>query len=193
MRIVLASSSRYRRGLLERLGLSFDVMAPNVDETQRPGEAPRDLVLRLAHAKADAAVTPGTRCIVIASDQVCEAGGRILGKPGTQEQAVATLASLSGRIVTFLTSLVVVNCSSGARHDYVDETYVHFRDIDLTEIRQYVDSELPLDCAGAIKSEGRGVLLFREVANKDPSALIGLPLIELGKMLRAEGVPLFRS
>ena len=193
MRIVLASSSRYRRGLLERLGLSFDVMAPNVDETRRPGEAPRDLVLRLAHAKANTAVTPGTRCIVIASDQVCVAGERILGKPATQEQAVATLASLSGRIVTFLTSLVVVNCSSGARHDYVDETYVHFRDVDLTEIRQYVASELPLDCAGAIKSEGRGVLLFREVANKDPSALIGLPLIELGNMLRAEGVPLFRS
>ena len=110
-----------------------------------------------------------------------------------RRKAVATLASLSGRIVTFLTSLVVVNCSSGARHDHVDETCVHFRDIDLTEIRQYVAAELPLDCAGAIKSEGRGVLLFREVANKDPSALIGLPLIELGKMLRAEGVPLFPS
>ena len=188
MQIVLASSSRYRRQLLERFGIPFDVARPDVDETPKPGEAARDLVTRLADAKARAAGAHRPGCIVIASDQVAVEGERILGKPGTEERAVALLASLSGRTVTFLTSLLVWNTDTGTRHQHVDETHVRFRHLDAPEIEHYVASERPLDCAGAIKSEGRGILLLRELATRDPNALVGLPLIELGRMLRAEGV-----
>ena len=193
MQIVLASSSRYRRELLERLDVAFDVARPDVDETPRPGEDARNLVSRLADAKADAVAEGRRGCIVIASDQVALEGARILGKPGTEERAIALLASLSERTVTFLTSLLVLNTDTGRRHRHLDETRVHFRRLQLDEIERYVAVERPLDCAGAIKSEGRGILLFRELATRDPTALIGLPLIELGRMLRAEGVTFFES
>ena len=193
MQIVLASSSPYRRQLLERLGVAFDVSSPNVDETPGPAEDVRDLVLRLADAKADAVAKGRTGSIVIASDQVALEGGRTLGKPHTEERAIALLASVSGSSVTFLTSLLVLNTDTGARRRHVDETRVHFRRLGTEEIARYVAAERPLDCAGAIKSEGRGVLLFRGIETRDPSALIGLPLIELGNMLRGEGVDFFRS
>lgn len=192
MRIVLASSSPYRRQLLERLGIPFDVASPNVDETPGAGEVPRDLVLRLANAKADAVAEGRPHTIVIASDQVAVDGDRTLGKPGTHERAVALLASLSGRTVTFLTSLLVLNTQTGNRQGHIDETHVHFRDLTEQEIERYVTSERPLDCAGGIKSEGQGILLCRELTTRDPTALIGLPLIELGRMLRAESVAFFR-
>ncbi len=188
MQIVLASSSPYRRELLERCGIPFDVARPDVDETPAPAEGPRDLVTRLADAKARAVGRGRSGCIVIASDQVAVEGARILGKPGTEERAVTLLASLSGRTVTFLTSLLVWNTDTGKRHEHVDETLVRFRQLDGPEIEHYVASERPLDCAGAIKSEGRGILLLRELSTRDPNALVGLPLIELGRMLRAEGV-----
>lgn len=193
MRIVLASSSPYRRQLLERLGIPFEVASPNVDETPGPAEAPRDLVLRLANAKADAVAAGRHPSIVVASDQVAVEGARTLGKPGTHERAVALLASLSGRTVSFLTSLLVLNTQTGNRQGYVDETRVHFRDLATEEIERYVASEQPLDCAGGIKSEGQGILLCRELVTRDPTALIGLPLIELGRMLRTEGVAFFRN
>ncbi len=193
MRIVLASSSPYRRQLLERLGVAFDVASPNVDETPGPAEDPRDLVLRLAHAKAEAAAAGRAGSVVIASDQVAVEGGRTLGKPHTEERAITLLASVSGSSVTFLTSLLVLNTDTGTRHRHVDETRVHFRRLGTEEIARYVAAERPLDCAGAIKSEGRGVLLLRGIETRDPSALIGLPLIELGNMLRSEGVDFFRS
>ena len=186
--LVLASSSKYRRELLERLGLPFEAVVPGIDETPEPGEAPQHLTLRLALAKAQAVAERRRGCIVIASDQVASQGGRILGKPGTEANAVAMLESLSGRSVTFWTSLVVANAGGGPAHRHVDETRVFFRRLATEEIRHYVALERPLDCAGAIKSEGRGVLLFERMETEDPTALIGLPLIRLGAMLRAEGV-----
>ncbi|MDE0451149.1 MAG: Maf family protein [Gammaproteobacteria bacterium] len=187
MKIVLASSSRYRKELLDRLGFPFETVAPRVDETPRAGEPPEDLVLRLARAKAASGVRQSGPALVIASDQVAATSGRILGKPGTREKAIANLMSIAGANVTFMTSLVVVN-PRGAAHEHVDSTRVRLRDFSLDEVRRYVDLEQPLDCAGAIKSEGRGVLLLDAVETEDPTALIGLPLIRLGAMLRAEGI-----
>lgn len=188
VQLILASSSKYRRELLGRFGLPFEAVAPGVDETPEPGEAARQLALRLAAAKADAVARQRPGCIVIASDQVASQGGRIIGKPGTEANAVAMLEALSGQMVTFSTSLVVSNPAAGRTHRHVDETRVFFRRLETAEIRRYVALERPLDCAGAIKSEGRGVLLFERVETEDPTALIGLPLIRLGAMLRAEGV-----
>ena len=189
MKTVLASSSRYRKELLDRLGFPFETMAPEVDETPRPGEFPQDLVLRLAKAKAASAARRSGPAIVIASDQVAAAGERTLGKPGTQEDAIADLMSMAGTTVTFFTSLIVVN-TRGAMHQHVDRTYVRLRKLSLDEVRRYVELEQPLDCAGAIKSEGRGILLLDKIETEDPTALIGLPLIRLGAMLRAEGIHL---
>lgn len=188
MRLVLASSSKYRRLLLQRLGVPFEAVAPDIDEAPHPGEDAASLTMRLAAAKAQAVAgrRPGT--IVVASDQVAAEGGRILGKPGDEAGAVAMLESVSGRCVAFLTSLVVTGAKGGPAHRHVDETRVFFRRLGKEEIRRYVALERPLDCAGAIKSEGRGVLLFERVETQDPTALIGLPLIRLGAMLRAEGV-----
>lgn len=189
MKIVLASSSRYRKELLDRLGFPFETIAPEVDETPLPGERPYDLVLRLAKAKAASAAKGSGPAIVIASDQVATAGDRMLGKPGTREKAIANLMSMAGTTVTFVTSLVVVN-ARGVMQQHVDSTQVRLRDFSIDEVRRYVDSEQPLDCAGTIKSEGRGVLLMDSIETEDPTALIGLPLIRLGAMLRAEGVHL---
>ena len=189
LKIVLASSSRYRRELLGRLGIAFETIAPGVDETPRPGESPEGLVLRLARAKAASGARQGGPAIVIASDQVATSGERTLGKPGTVEDAIANLMSMAGTTVTFMTSLVVVN-TRGATHEHVDNTRVRMRKFSIDEVRRYVELERPLDCAGAIKSEGRGVLLLDAIETEDPTALIGLPLIRLGAMLRAEGIGL---
>lgn len=189
MKIVLASSSRYRKELLGRLGFPFETIAPEVDETPLAGERPYDLVLRLAKAKAASAGQASGPAIVIASDQVAATGERMLGKPGTPEKAIANLMSMAGTTVTFMTSLVVVNARGGMQQ-HVDRTRVRLRHFSIDEVRRYVDSEQPLDCAGAIKSEGRGVLLMDSIETKDPTALIGLPLIQLGAMLRKEGVHL---
>lgn len=189
MKIVLASSSRYRKALLGRLGIPFETVAPGVDETPRPGESPEHLVLRLARAKAASGARLCGPAVVIASDQVASAGERTLGKPATAEDAVASLMSMAGTTVTFMTSLVVVN-ARGATHEHMDTTRVRMRDFSIDEVRRYVELERPLDCAGAIKSEGRGVLLLDRVETNDPTALIGLPLIRLGAMLRAEGIGL---
>lgn len=187
MKIVLASSSRYRKELLGRLGFPFETIAPDVDETPLPGERPYDLVLRLAKAKAASAARDSGPAVVIASDQVATTGDRILGKPGTREKAIANLMSMAGTTVTFMTSLVVVNARGGTQQ-HVDRTRVRLRDFSIDEVRRYVDSEQPLDCAGAIKSEGQGVLLMDSIETEDPTALIGLPLIRLGAMLRTEGM-----
>lgn len=187
MKIVLASSSRYRKELLGRLGVPFETIAPDVDETPLPGERPYDLVLRLAKAKAASAARGSGPAVVIASDQVATTGDSILGKPGTREKAIANLMSMAGTTVTFMTSLVVVNARGGMQQ-HVDRTRVRLRDFSIDEVRRYVDLEQPLDCAGAIKSEGQGVLLMDSIETEDPTALIGLPLIRLGAMLRTEGV-----
>jgi len=193
MQIVLASSSRHRQALLKRLGLPFEAHSPDVDETPLPGEGAHDLVLRLAHAKAEAVVPRHPHGIVIASDQAAVAGTRILGKPGNTAAAVAMLADLSGQVVNFLTSLVVVGPGGDARQEHVDQTRVHFRTLDNAEIQRYVALEQPLDCAGAFKSETAGILLFERIEAMDPTALVGLPLIKLGRMLRAAGVEFFHA
>jgi septum formation protein len=189
-RLILASSSRYRRALLERLGLNFATTSPDVDETPRPGEAAEPLVSRLSRAKATAvAETVSEPALVIGSDQVAVLDGRILGKPGTEARARAQLAELSGRQVRFLTGLCLLTAPAGTAEEAVVVTEVQFRRLDSAEIDDYVARERPLDCAGAFKSEALGIALFEAIRADDPTALVGLPLIALCGMLRRAGMP----
>lgn len=188
-RLVLASTSRYRRELLARLGFAFDAVAPGVDETPREGEPPSALVERLAREKAAAVARGVPDACVIGSDQLAEFDGRVLGKPGTPERAVEQLASMSGRSVAFLTAVCVAR---GERPIglHVDRTVVRFRALSTMEIERYVAAETPLDCAGSFKSEGRGIALFEAIETSDPTALIGLPLIATARLLRDAGFAL---
>jgi len=187
--LVLASTSRYRRELLSRLGLAFDCVAPGVDETPLPDEAPLDLVTRLARAKAAAVAQGRPDAGVIGSDQLAEFDGRVLGKPGTAARATAQLAAMAGREVSFLTAVCVMR---GERELglHVDRTVVRFRGLTGAEIDRYVDAEQPLDCAGSFKSEGLGITLFDAIQTQDPTALIGLPLIATARLLRTAGFAL---
>ena len=189
-RLVLGSTSRYRAELLRRLAADFEQSAPGTDETPLPGELPAPRALRLAIAKADAASNGWFNALVIGSDQVAELDGRILDKPGTTECARAQLAASSGRDVSFHTALCLLDTRDGRRHTHVDHTRVRFRELTATEIARYVEREQPLDCAGSFKCDGLGISLFESIDNRDPSALIGLPLIALARMLRAAGVAL---
>ncbi len=188
MHLILASSSRYRASLLERLGLHFAAEAPDVDETAAPGESPVALVERLSLEKARAVAARHEQALVIGSDQLASLDGEILGKPGTEERAIEQLSALSGRTVTFLTGLALVNAASGASACLHVPTPVRFRKLTEAMIVDYVRREQPLDCAGAFKSEGLGIALFESIGGDDPSALIGLPLISLCSLLAAEGV-----
>jgi len=189
-RLVLASTSRYRRELLERLRLAFDVARPEVDETALPGEAPRDLAIRLAEAKARAvAGQHHGDAWALGSDQVAEVEGRALGKPGGRAAAIAQLRSMSGRTVRFHTALCLVH-GDGRTHADIDLTEVRFRALADAEIERYVDAEQPFDCAGSFKSEGFGIALFERIDNRDPTALIGLPLIATCGLLRKAGFEL---
>ena len=189
-RLVLASTSRYRRELLERLRLSFDVARPDVDETASPGESPRDLAIRLAQAKACAVATQlADDAWALGSDQVAEVEGRALGKPGGRAAAIAQLDSMSGRIVRFHTALCLAHADGRTFAD-IDLTEVHFRALTDAEIERYVDAEQPFDCAGSFKSEGLGIALFERIDNRDPSALVGLPLITTCMLLRKAGFAL---
>ena len=189
-RLVLASTSRYRRELLERLRLSFDVARPDVDETASPGESPRDLAIRLAQAKACAVATQlADDAWALGSDQVAEVEGRALGKPGGRAAAIAQLDSMSGRIVRFHTALCLAH-ADGRTFAEIDLTEVHFRALTDAEIERYVDAEQPFDCAGSFKSEGLGIALFERIDNRDPSALVGLPLIATCMLLRKAGFAL---
>ena len=189
-RLVLASTSRYRRELLERLRLSFDVARPDVDETASPGESPRNLAIRLAQAKACAVATQlADDAWALGSDQVAEVEGRALGKPGGRAAAIAQLDSMSGRIVRFHTALCLAHADGRTGAD-IDLTEVHFRALTDAEIERYVDAEQPFDCAGSFKSEGLGIALFERIDNRDPSALVGLPLIATCMLLRKAGFAL---
>lgn len=189
-RLVLASTSRYRRELLERLRLSFDVARPDVDETASPGESPRNLAIRLAQAKACAVATQlADDAWALGSDQVAEVEGRALGKPGGRAAAIAQLDSMSGRIVRFHTALCLAHADGRTFAD-IDLTEVHFRALTDAEIERYVDAEQPFDCAGSFKSEGLGIALFDRIDNRDPSALVGLPLIATCMLLRKAGFAL---
>lgn len=189
-RIVLGSTSRYRAELLRRLLADFEQVAPGTDETARPGEAPMDRALRLAIAKAEAAAHGFHGELVIGSDQVAELDGLILDKPGSAERAHAQLAASSGREVHFHTALCLLDTRNGRQHHHVDHTRVRFRTLGMAEIARYVEREQPLDCAGSFKCEGLGISLFESIDNSDPSALIGLPLIALARLLRDCGIEL---
>jgi len=185
-RLILASTSIYRRELLARLGLPFDTQRPGTDETAHPGEAPEALARRLARAKAVDVAARHPGAWVIGSDQVAQCGGRALGKPGGHEAATAQLASMSGQAVTFHTGLCLVR-DGDPPLEAMDCTIVRFRDLAPDEIERYLRAEQPYDCAGSFKSEGLGISLFDAIENRDPTALIGLPLIATARLLREAG------
>ena len=188
-RLVLASTSRYRAELLARLRLPFDSARPEVDEAPRPGEPPATLALRLAAAKAGAIAALHADAVVIGSDQVASCDGRTLGKPGTREAAIAQLLAMSGREAAFLTAVAVTG-PGGGLVTALDTTTVRFRPLSDDEIARYVDAERPLDCAGSFKCEGLGIALFEAIESRDPTALVGLPLIATARLLRGAGFAL---
>jgi septum formation protein len=185
-RLILGSTSRYRRELLDRLRLPFEVATPAVDETPGEDEPPSSLVSRLALAKAGAVASEHPGAWVIGSDQVAVLDDRPLGKPGGHEQALAQLRAMSGRSVEFLTA-VCVAIADGRHFQAVDITTVRFRELGTDEIERYLVAESPYDCAGSFKSEGLGIALFESVISRDPTALIGLPLIATAGLLRQAG------
>ena len=185
--LVLGSTSRYRRELLGRLGLAFEVEAPRVDETPRPGEAPAALAQRLALAKAREVALRRPEAVVNGSDQVADLDGEPLGKPGTHERACAQLRRMSGRAVVFHTALAVVCHASGFEQQDLAPVQVRFRTLTDGEIDRYLRAEQPYDCAGSAKSEGLGIALLDAITSDDPTALVGLPLIRTARLLRAAG------
>lgn len=188
-RLVLGSTSRYRRELLERLRLPFDVARPDTDETPEPGETPESLARRLARAKAADVAARHPQAWVIGSDQVAEFDGRPLGKPGTHEAATTQLQAMSGRPVRFLTGLCLMR-KDGEILEALDCTVVRFRLLGADEIERYLAAEEPYDCAGSFKSEGLGITLFDAIETSDPTALIGLPLMATARLLREAGFAL---
>jgi septum formation protein len=187
-RLVLASTSPYRRELLARLRLPFDVVRPEVDETPAPGEPPATLALRLARAKAAAVAAAHPDAWVIGSDQVADLDGVPLGKSGGRAAAIDQLTAMSNRAVVFRTAVSVRR--GDATHDALDATRVRFRPLAREEIERYVDAEQPFDCAGSFKSEGLGIALFDAIETHDPTALIGLPMIATARLLRLAGFAL---
>jgi septum formation protein len=188
--VVLGSTSVYRRELMARLRIPFDVAAPDVDETPQPGEKPQALAGRLALAKARAVAARYPQAAVIGSDQVADLDGEPLGKPGTHARAVQQLQRMRGRIVVFQTAVAVVCLDSGFEQWDIAPVRVRFRDLSDDEIEAYLRAETPYDCAGSAKSEGLGITLLESIDNDDPTALVGLPLIRTCQMLRAAGVRL---
>lgn len=188
VRLILASTSRYRRELLERLRLPFEVLAPAVDETALPGESPRALAERLALAKAQAVAALNTAAVVIGSDQVAELDGQAIGKPLTHERAVAQLTAMSGRQVVFHTAVAVVCRDRGFARGLLAPVAVTFRELSEGEIEAYLRTEQPYECAGSAKSEGLGIALLAAIDSDDPTALIGLPLIRTCTLLREVGL-----
>jgi len=186
--LLLASSSAYRRELLSRLRLPFTCASPDIDETRLPDETPQALVLRLAEQKARALAERYPHHLIIGSDQVAVLGNEVLGKPHDFARAHRQLSNASGKSVTFLTGLALLNSESGiCQVDHVPFT-VHFRELDAERITRYLEAEQPYDCAGSFKAEGLGVSLFRATEGSDATSLIGLPLIRLVDMLLKEGV-----
>lgn len=184
--LILASTSRYRRELLKKLEVPFKCVAPDVDELPLPGESPRQLVLRLAQAKAQDLAAAYPEHLIIGSDQVCVLDGQITGKPHTEENARRQLRAASGRVVTFYTGLALYNSASGHLQTECEPFDVHFRHLTDGEITRYIQKEQPLNCAGSFMSEGLGITLFERLDGRDPNTLVGLPLIALCKMLRHE-------
>lgn len=185
--LILASTSRYRRELLSRLGLPFDTHSPEVDERERSGESPAQTAARLAVAKAEAVAQRYPRSVVIGSDQIAEVNGVRLNKPGTHEVAVEQLRQMSGKTVYFHTALAVMRLDEARTLQEVVPTRVRMRVLEDAEIERYLRIEQPYDCAGSAKSEGLGISLMESMQTDDPTALIGLPLIRLCALLREFG------
>lgn len=185
--LILASTSRYRRELLSRLGLPFDTHSPEVDERERSGESPAQTAARLAVAKAEAVAQRYPRSVVIGSDQIAEVNGVRLNKPGTHEVAVEQLRQMSGKTVYFHTALAVMRLDEARTLQEVVPTRVRMRALEDAEIERYLRIEQPYDCAGSAKSEGLGISLMESMQTDDPTALIGLPLIRLCALLREFG------
>jgi septum formation protein len=185
----LASSSRYRRELLGRLGHPFEWRAPDIDETPLLGESPKALASRLALAKAKTLAHDEPRALIIGSDQVCALGDDCLGKPASLAAQAEMLARLSGRRVTFFTAVAVVGIEAGLWQQHVDETHCEFRRVSRAEIAAYVAAEPATDCAGGFKCEGLGISLLERMHSDDPTAIIGLPLIWLARSLRPFSAP----
>lgn len=189
-RLVLASSSRHRQAVLSRLGVPFETLAPDVDERRLDGESPRELVVRLSRAKAAAARARYADGLAIGSDQVAVCGDEVLGKPGDHARAVAQLERLSGNTVEFLTGVCVHDLASGRAADDLAVSRVRFRTLGRDEIERYLAREPAYDSAGSFKSESLGITLVDAIDDDDPTALIGLPLIRLCRLLRGFGYPL---
>ena len=187
-KLILGSSSPYRRELLGRLRIPFEVAAPQVDETAQTGETPMQLACRLAMAKARAVARQYPECVVIGSDQVADLKGEALGKPGHHARAVLQLRQMSGETVIFQTAVAVVCVQSGFAQMDLAQVKVKFRQLSDDEIETYLQAEQPYDCAGSAKSEGLGIALLESIDNDDPTALVGLPLIRTCRMIQAAGV-----
>ena len=191
--LVLGSTSRYRRELLERMRVPFEVASPDVDETPLAGEVPSLLAMRLALAKARAVAAHFPHAVVIGSDQVADLHGQSLGKPGTHERAVAQLRLMRGQTVVFQTAVSVVCLDSGFEQSSLAAVRVTFRDLTDDAIENYLRLEQPYDCAGSAKSEGLGIALLSSIESDDPTALVGLPLIRTCNMIQAAGIELLTS
>lgn len=189
-RLVLASTSPFRRSLLEKLNLPFQTVAPNIDESRKPNESAKDLVVRVAAAKAQAAATVFPDALIIGSDQVACIDRSVLGKPVDRARAIDQLERASGRTVEFLTGLSLLNSRTGTQQTICDRFKVHFRTLNSKQIARYIDKEQPYSCAGSFKSEGFGITLFERLEGDDPNTLVGLPLIRLVAMLENEGLEL---
>lgn len=192
-KLILGSTSAYRRELLERLRIPFSTESPHVDETPLPGEHPAALARRLALAKAQAVAARFPGCVVIGSDQVADLNGLALGKPGNHIRAVEQLRQMHGKTVIFQTAVAVVCLDSGFCQEALAPVKVTFRELDDIEIESYLRAEQPYDCAGSAKSEGLGITLLSAIENDDPTALVGLPLIRTSQMLRAAGMDLLHT
>ena len=191
--LILGSTSAYRRELLARLHIPFEVAAPDVDETPLPGEAPNEMAKRLSLAKARAVAVRFPQAVVIGSDQVADLNGLSLGKPGTHDKAVAHLRHMRGQTVVFQTAVAVVCLETGFEQRSLASVRVRFRHLTNDEIENYLQIEKPYDCAGSAKSEGLGIALLDAIDSDDPTALIGLPLIRTCQMLRAAGMALLSA
>ena len=189
--LVLGSTSPYRRELLERLRIPFEVQGPEVDETPHAGETPMALAQRLALAKAQAVAKRFPQAIVIGSDQVADLNGEPLGKPGTHANAVKQLQQMRGQTVVFQTAVSVVCLATGFAQSELAQVKVQFRHVSDAAIEAYLQAEQPYDCAGSAKSEGLGIALLDRIDNQDPTALVGLPLILTCRLLRAAGLPFY--
>ena len=188
--LILASTSRYRSALLQRLGVPFECVAPDTDEARLPGEPAAAMAARLARAKAEAVAIRHPEAIVIGSDQIALRGADVLGKPGTVERCREQLRASSGHEIEFLTAVHVIDGAAGRAESHIDRTVVHFRELSDAEIDRYIERDNPLDCAGGFKAEALGIALFDRIESSDPTGLTGLPLSWLCGALRRARVPI---